>query len=139
MKKLFGILLMTVLLAACGNNSTKNGNAEGGANEAITVKYAKGFTVRDSADVRLVDVGKKDHFALVKDANAAVPEGYTKVTVPIKSTICMTSLQLSNFTILDAHDVVKGIYRRLSAVVMSRSRKQASRWFRILDTKSWTR
>ena len=109
MKKLFGILLMTVLLAACGNNSTKNGNAEGGANEAITVKYAKGFTVRDSADVRLVDVGKKDHFALVKDANAAVPEGYTKVTVPIKSTICMTSLQLSNFTILDAHDVVKGI------------------------------
>ena len=49
MKKLFGILLMTVLLAACGNNSTKNGNAEGGANEAITVKYAKGFTVRDSA------------------------------------------------------------------------------------------
>jgi len=109
MKKLFGILLMTVLLAACGNNSTKNGNAEGGANEAITVKYAKGFTVRDSADVRLVDVGKKDHFALVKDANAAVPEGYTKVTVPIKSTICMTSLQLSNFTILYAHDVVKGI------------------------------
>ena len=109
MKKLFGILLMTVLLAACGNNSAKNGNAEGGAHETITVKYAKGFTVRDSADVRLVDVGKKDHFALVKDANAAVPEGYTKVTVPIKSTICMTSLQLSNFTILDAHDVVKGI------------------------------
>ena len=109
MKKLFGILLMTVLLAACGNNSAKNGNAEGGAHEAIAVKYAKGFTVRDSADVRLVDVGKKDHFALVKDANAAVPEGYTKVTVPIKSTICMTSLQLSNFTILDAHDVVKGI------------------------------
>jgi iron complex transport system substrate-binding protein len=109
MKKLFGILLMTVLLAACGNNSAKNGNAEGGAHEAITVKYAKGFTVRDSADVRLVDVGKKDHFALVKDANTAVPEGYTKVTVPIKSTICMTSLQLSNFTILDAHDVVKGI------------------------------
>ena len=100
---------MTVLLAACGNNSAKNGNAEGGAHEAIAVKYAKGFTVRDSADVRLVDVGKKDHFALVKDANAAVPEGYTKVTVPIKSTICMTSLQLSNFTILDAHDVVKGI------------------------------
>ncbi len=100
---------MTVLLAACGNNSAKNGNAKGGAHEAIAVKYAKGFTVRDSADVRLVDVGKKDHFALVKDANAAVPEGYTKVTVPIKSTICMTSLQLSNFTILDAHDVVKGI------------------------------
>ncbi len=109
MKKFFGLFAMAVLLAACSNNSAKNGNAEGGSHESITVKYAKGFTVRDSADVRLVDVGKKDHFALVKDDNAAVPEGYTKVTVPIKSTICMTSLQLSNFTILDAHDVVKGI------------------------------
>jgi iron complex transport system substrate-binding protein len=32
-----------------------------------------------------------------------------KVKVPIKNTICMTSLQLSNFTVLDAHDVVKGL------------------------------
>ena len=38
-----------------------------------------------------------------------MPEGYTKVKVPIERTICMTALQLSNFTILDAHDVVKGI------------------------------
>ena len=38
-----------------------------------------------------------------------MPDGYTKVKVPIKSTICMTSLQLSNFTILNAHDVVKGL------------------------------
>ena len=43
------------------------------------------------------------------DADVAVPEGYTKVKVPIERTICMTALQLSNFTILDAHDVVKGI------------------------------
>ena len=77
--------------------------------EEVTVKYATGFSVRDSADIRLVDVGKKDHFALVPDADVAVPEGYTKVKVPIERTICMTALQLSNFTILDAHDVVKGI------------------------------
>ena len=109
MKKLFGILVMTVLLAACGNNNQESDNTKGGDNEVITVKYAKGFTVRDSAGIRLLDVGKKDHFALVSDDNAVVPEGYTKVKVPIKSTICMTSLQLSNFTILDAHDVVKGI------------------------------
>lgn len=100
---------MTVLLAACSNNSEKNGIADRTANDTITVKYAKGFTVRDSVDIRLVDIGKKDHFALVKDDNSVVPEGYIKVKVPIKSTICMTSLQLSNFTILDAHDVVKGI------------------------------
>jgi iron complex transport system substrate-binding protein len=31
------------------------------------------------------------------------------VVVPIQRTICMTALQLSNFTVLDAHDVVKGV------------------------------
>jgi len=77
--------------------------------EEVTVKYATGFSVRDSADVRLVDVGEKDHFALVHNQDVVVPEGYTKVKVPIERTICMTALQLSNFTILDAHDVVKGI------------------------------
>ena len=71
--------------------------------------YATGFSVRDSADVRLVDVGKREHFALVHSGDVAVPEGYTKVRVPITNAICMTSLQLSNFTILDAHDVVKGL------------------------------
>ena len=75
----------------------------------LSVKYATGFTVRDSADVRLVDIGEKDHFALVRSDEATVPEGYTKVRVPIQRTICMTALQLSNFTILDAHDVVKGL------------------------------
>ena len=60
--------------------------------------------------MRLVDVGKGYHFALVtNDDEVDVPDGYTKVRVPIKNTICMTALQLSNFTILDAHDVVKGI------------------------------
>ncbi|MBP5498612.1 MAG: ABC transporter substrate-binding protein [Muribaculaceae bacterium] len=109
MKKIFGLFVMAVLLAACGNNGGRNPKTEGGSNEAITVKYAKGFSVRDTADMRLVNVGKKDRFALVRNADAVVPEGYVKVLVPIKSTICMTSLQLSNFTILDAHDVVKGI------------------------------
>ena len=38
-----------------------------------------------------------------------MPQGYTRIEVPVERTICMTALQLSNFTILDAHDVVKGI------------------------------
>jgi iron complex transport system substrate-binding protein len=85
---------------------------------SIEVKYATGFSVRDSADVRLVRIttgsshkgkGNGYQFALVHSDDVAVPEGYTKVRVPITSTICMTSLQLSNFTILDAHDVVKGL------------------------------
>ena len=75
----------------------------------VIPRYATGYQVKDSAGIRLVDVGKDYHFALVAKEDVDVPSGYTKVQVPIKSTICMTSLQLSNFTILDAHDVVKGL------------------------------
>lgn len=51
------------------------------------------------------------HYALVpRGSNPTnIPEGYTAIEVPIHSTICMTALQLSNFTVLDAHDIVKGI------------------------------
>ena len=66
-------------------------------------------TVRDSADVRLVSVGKKERFALVASDETAVPEGYTRVKVPVSRALVMTMLQLSNFTALDAHDVVKGL------------------------------
>jgi len=65
--------------------------------------------VKSTDSMRLVDVGDDYHFALVTSDDAEVPDGYTKIRVPIKNTICMTALQLSNFTILDAHDVVKGL------------------------------
>ena len=109
MKKFIGIFAVLVLLCACTSQGDKQSKSGTDSMEEVTVKYATGFSVRDSADIRLVDVGKKDHFALVHDAETVVPEGYVKVKVPIERTICMTSLQLSNFTILDAHDVVKGI------------------------------
>lgn len=113
MRKLTLIAVAAVLLCACSGKKTSSQESDGLAPEdsvtEIAVKYATGFSVRDSADIRLVDVGKNDHFALVHSDRASVPDGYTKVRVPIKNTICMTSLQLSNFTILDAHDVVKGL------------------------------
>lgn len=113
MRKLTLIGVAAVLLCACSGKKTSSQESDGLAPEdsvtEIAVKYATGFSVRDSADIRLVDVGKNDHFALVHSDRASVPDGYTKVRVPIKNTICMTSLQLSNFTILDAHDVVKGL------------------------------
>lgn len=112
-RKLTLIAVAAVLLCACSGKKTSSQGSDGLAPEdsvtEIAVKYATGFSVRDSADIRLVDVGKNDHFALVHSDRASVPDGYTKVRVPIKNTICMTSLQLSNFTILDAHDVVKGL------------------------------
>ena len=118
---------VAVLASACsGKGARTNSGTDDGVKDSVVsieVKYATGFSVRDSADVRLVSVGAptpqsataplrqggKYQFALVHSDDMAVPEGYTKVRVPITSTICMTSLQLSNFTILDAHDVVKGL------------------------------
>jgi iron complex transport system substrate-binding protein len=104
--------ILAVLVSACTGKSRPQDNGGSAADETFeqtTVKYATEFSVRDSAGVSLVDIGDNDHFALVNDAEATVPEGYTKVRVPIKHTICMTALQLSNFTALDAHDVVTGI------------------------------
>lgn len=105
-------MLMT-LFCACtmqnGKSSPNDSVASVDSMVDISVKYATGFSVRDSSGVRLVDVGTHDHLALVKNADVLVPKGYTKILVPINRTICMTALQLSNFTVLDAHDVVKGI------------------------------
>jgi len=84
-------------------------------------RYAKGFTVKCMDNgIRLIDVADPQddqdrmpvdyHFALVeKETDLATPEGYTRVEVPIERTIVMTMLQLSNFTALEAHDVVRGI------------------------------
>ena len=114
MKRIAFYLLVAAVLGAC--SSGKSARQQTSGNEAtadsavsVSVKYATGFSVRDTLGMRLVDIGKKDHFALVGTDDARVPDGYTKVRVPIKSTICMTALQLSNFTVLAAHDVVKGI------------------------------
>ncbi len=112
MKNSFWLLSLIVLLAACqGKKGSMESTTEVTADSTIRieVKYATGFSVRDSADIRLVSVGKHDRFALVRTDETAVPEGYTKVRIPIHSTICMTSLQLSNFTALEALDIIKGI------------------------------
>ena len=114
MKKiLYAFFALTMLMTACSGNS-KTGTDGDASSDSIsasvsTPKYATLYSVKDSAGMRLVTVGEKDRFALTHSADEAVPEGYTRVQVPIKSTICMTSLQLSNFTLLGALDVVKGI------------------------------
>ena len=125
MKKILFLLLLG-LLVACGRQPSEKGRVAGDGeveDSALCMqpRYAKGFTVRYLADgVRLVEVTDPqqddDHmpigysFALVpRGSEAAVPEGYERVEVPIRSTLTMTSLQLSNFTCLRAHDFIKGI------------------------------
>lgn len=117
--KFFTALIMlstaATLLWNCGGKAGKSSidkdlNGEKVPSAEISApKYATGYEVKDSADIRLVIVGAHDRFALVTSDDADVPEGYTKIRVPVKSTICMTMLQLSNFTALDAIDVVKGL------------------------------
>ncbi len=98
--------------------------------DTLELRYAKGFRVRTLANgIRLVDVTDPQtdedrmpvsyHFALIpKDSPLALPSRperaggesfYIPIPVPVDRTIVMTMLQLSNFTTLDALDVVKGI------------------------------
>ena len=123
MRNLTWAIAVVAMLCSCSGKNTKKQGTDAASDAAlveVTVKYATGFSVRDSADIRLVDVGKHErlrvgeqssgiHFALVRTDDMEVPDGYTKVKVPIQRTICMTALQLSNFTVLNAHDVVKGL------------------------------
>ena len=112
MKSFSPVLLLTViLLTACGRSSQPIDPA--GDGDTLALQYATLFRVIRLPDgIRLVDVGDNDHFALVQRGQtsiADIPDGYTVVEVPIRSTICMTALQLSNFTALGAHDVVHGL------------------------------
>ena len=112
MRRILASCMITLCLClgySCSNKVKTTGAGEADTDSVMSPQYATGYQVRDSDGVRLVDVGKDYHFALVSSDEATVPDGYTKIHVPIKNTICMTALQLSNFTILDAHDVVKCI------------------------------
>ena len=94
---------------SCRQGAKTVSGASATTDTLVAPKYATGYQVKDSAGMRLVEVGSDYRFALVGNDAVQPPKGYTRVVVPIKSTICMTMLQLSNFTALNAHDVVKGL------------------------------
>ncbi len=106
-------IIIIFILCSCGgrltNSQSSNDEETTDSLTPVEIRYATEFTVRDSAGIRLVDVGQHGHFALVRNSSTAAPEGYTRVEVPIRRTICMTALQISNFTLLDAHDFISGI------------------------------
>ena len=127
MKNVFLLLTALVVISACRHaRQNRQLVGETGLDDStllIRPQYAQGFTVKYLADgvrlVEVVDPQKQDDgermpigyaFALVqRGSRVRVPEGYERVEVPIRSTIVMTSLQLSNFTALGAHDYIKGI------------------------------
>jgi len=127
--------LSFITLTACSPLSSKSSDSASSTWESREepMSYAKGFSVRTLENgIRLVDVADPQtdadrmpvsyHFALVskthpsvmegselRELNDFVPDGYTPVLVPVERTLVMTMLQLSNFTALDALDVVRGI------------------------------
>lgn len=123
------ICLIIPLLFGCkarnNSNTNKSDNTDStftykSKNAQIVPQYARGFNVTytndgycllDIKDPQKEEGGETFHFALKpKDVKASdIPQGYTVIETPVKSTICMTSLQLSNFIKLDELDAVVGI------------------------------
>ncbi len=85
----------------------------------VSPRYAKGYRVSyPTKGIRLLDIEDpqntsrhKYRVALLSSQAdvSAVPKGYVPVRVPIKKTICMTTLQLSNFIALEECERVVGI------------------------------
>lgn len=119
MKKLL-FILFTLVIAFSGCNQNKNAKTIGDRNSAdsMNIKYAKGFKVISSANYKLVDItdpsGESDmhyKYALVNRGSnkEGIPADYQIIEIPVRSVICMTTLQLSNFIKLNALDKVVGI------------------------------
>lgn len=119
--KYFLSIAAAMLLAACGGHGAKtSGYSVAGVTDSLRMikpAYAKGFNVSYEDEIILLDINdpenreaEKFHFALTdSDYSGNIPEGYTRINIPIESAICMTSLQLSNFLKLDISEKVVGI------------------------------
>ena len=61
------IVAMALFVGCKGQSGHQQaqGNDDSDSTAAVTVKYATGFSVKDSADMRLVDIDKNYHFAFV--------------------------------------------------------------------------
>ena len=116
------IIILTFIFTACqqrptGSSINLSSNSSEDSITFLEAKYAKGFDIKYIDDMVLLDIQDPQkrqrenfHFALVeKGFEGEIPEGYTKITTPVESAICMTSLQLSNFLKLDIPEKVIGI------------------------------
>lgn len=73
------------------------------------MRAAEGYRLLEVHDPQQAD-GTATRLALVdRGAKVTTPEGYTRVEVPVRGVVCMTTLQLSNFIALDRLDVVRGL------------------------------
>lgn len=125
-RQIFTVCVLVLLIcAACRNKGeqtppeTKNKIEQTASGIVrITPFYAKGFQLTYTGNTCLLDIrdpqneeSQSFQYALVPRGTKAdnVPDGYTVIETPVRSLICMTSLQLSNFIKLGELDRVVGI------------------------------
>lgn len=125
-KYLAGCCLFALLAASCaskGNQQEKESaplqrTITADSKVRITPGYAEGFQLTYQEGYTLVDIHdpqneESTHFLYALVPRGTKPEGipadYTVIETPVRSAICMTSLQLSNFIKLGAEDKVVGI------------------------------
>ena len=121
-----GCLLLSVLTLSCTSGIREKGEIGKTASveqsafsqEQVKPLYAQGFKLTYADQYLLADIQDPQneesttfHYAFVKRGAkpTGIPADYTVIELPIRSVICMTSLQLSNFIKLGALDRVVGI------------------------------
>lgn len=118
MKYIYYLLLCLIAFFPACNQNKKKPVTKHTSVDTIMVKYAKGFKISDYGNYKLVDVtdpsGESDmvyKYALLDRGTSKnnIPAEYQIIETPVRSVICMTNLQLSNFIKLNALDKVVGI------------------------------
>lgn len=123
LRKIIFYTLFATSIFGCANKQSKSSSentTEVVDSAKVTVSHAEGFNINycDSEGVCLVEIrdpqkqnSETYKFALVEADNKRhnVPEGYVCIQRPVKSVICMTSLQLSNFIKLGETQAVVGV------------------------------
>ena len=123
MKKIIFVFLSIIVMAGCKQVNKQAANAGGNTQDTTTVnlQYSKGLIVKNQPGGALVEIndpqkekGKAEtvyKFQFVRKGETEVEpiEGYTRIEVPVKGVVCMTSLQLAGFIKLGALDFVAGI------------------------------
>ena len=119
-------MLLSVLTLSCTSGIREKGEIGKTASveqsafsqEQVKPLYAQGFKLTYADQYLLADIQDPQneesttfHYAFVKRGAkpTGIPADYTVIELPIRSVICMTSLQLSNFIKLGALDRVVGI------------------------------
>ncbi len=116
MKRLWYILFGLILLCtACGKQTTQSSDTAQ-ADSTLVLKYAEGFKVDYFDDYKRVTVKnpwKNDAdlavYYLVKSDSANVPEGATKIRIPLKSIAATSCTHYEFLQILGEIETVSGI------------------------------